>query len=329
MSATAFELPAGFNEDDEYPIATPPDIPLWSENYHHQAHDGTAGIALVMHLGRTPYDVTLWRQLILVALPSGEVLIDKSYGRTADGRGPGAGTLRFECQEPWRRWLVRSQGAAVRARREDLARSFASDGLHVPLSLELEYEAAGPVWDMSASMEGQSWGEIHYEQLCRVRGTIRYGDAAVAFDGGGVRDHTRGARDFSPLERYGWVHAVFPSGRGFIAMVVEAGEHHLSQATVLAEGRLHEAQIERAPLLPSAGAADEPYAFELRWEGARATIRGEVLRTIPCGLIVPNEFAAGCDPAVVSHPLFEGVTRYTWDDEVGYGMTERLIRRAG
>jgi hypothetical protein len=222
---------------------------------------------------------------------------------------------------------VRSRGAAVLAARERLARSFASDGLHVPLSLELEYEGAGPVWDMSPSMGAQSWGEIHYEQLCRVRGTIRYGEVEIPFDGGGVRDHTRGARDFTPLGRYAWVHSVFPSGRGFIAMVVEAGEHHLSQATVLQDGRLHEAQIHRAPLLRNVDAADEPYGFQLTWDGGSATIAAEVLRTVPCGLIVPNEFAAGCDMGVVSHPLFEGSTRYTWDGEDGYGMTERLMRR--
>src|SRR5215210_2607027 len=98
MAATGFDAPAEFAPEDELPIAQTPDVPLWSENYHKQVYDAGAGVGVLMHLGRTPYDVSLWRQLVVVYLPDDDVVVDKSYGR-APANGPGASTLTFDCEE--------------------------------------------------------------------------------------------------------------------------------------------------------------------------------------------------------------------------------------
>src|SRR4051812_42923939 len=166
MPPVTAEAPAGYATEDEFPIREIPDTPLWSENYCYPAFDTANGIGFWMHLGRTPADRSLWRELVVLYLPSGELLLVKGYGRGATERGPGGTTLSFQCEEPWNRWTTRLDGVGVVTTRERLDRGLATDGVHVPVSFELDWQGLGPIWEMGEEMRKQSWGQLHYEQLC-------------------------------------------------------------------------------------------------------------------------------------------------------------------
>ena len=98
---------AAMNDDSEFPARQWPEVPLWTENYCYVCYDPVAEIGVWTHLGRAPFDPTLWRELSMVFLPTGERLVNKGYGRSETDRGPGGATLSFECIEPWQQWRSR------------------------------------------------------------------------------------------------------------------------------------------------------------------------------------------------------------------------------
>lgn len=324
-TTSLFEAPEGYATEDDWQAGTWPDLPLWSENFFFCAWDPSAGLGVWTHLGRMPFDPTLWREMVLLYLPDGTIIQGKHYGRNESLRGPGSGTLSFECVEPWNRWRTRFSGALVRSSFAELDRGLFTDGIHIAAQLELEWRAVSPIWDMGAEMQRQAWGHIHYEQLGHYVGTVRYGDKEVEFNGVGIRDHTRGPRNWTLLHRHCWLHGLAPEGRGFMVCDVEVEGHHLRRAAVLADGELEEADLVGSPRLDSREDGYKGYEIHL---AGHPPIKATILHNNPMGFAAENEITYGFDPAVSSHTLFEGFSRFEWDGLEGFGLTERTLRHA-
>jgi hypothetical protein len=318
-----FGAPGGFRDEDDWQAWEWPDLPLWSENFFFSGWDAAEGLGVWLHLGRMPSDPTLWREMVLLYLPDGTIVGGKHYGRAESARGPGSGTLSFECLEPWNAWAVRFDGVLVRSSFDRLVCGLFTDGLHIPAAVDVQWRPFSPIWDMGAEMRRQSWGHIHYEQLGRLVGVVRVEDREVGFNGVGIRDHTRGPRDWTQLRRHCWLHGVFPGDRGFMVCDVEVEGHHLRRATVVADGLLHEAELVGSPCLQAR--EDGQHGYQIDLEG-HPPIRAEILHNNAMGFADHNEVTFGFDPAVSSHTLFEGFTRFSWGDATGYGLTERTLR---
>jgi hypothetical protein len=321
-----FGPPAGYSDADELPATEWPEIELWSENYFFCSWDPSAELGIWLHLGRMPNDPTLWREMIFFYLPDGTILNGKSYGRHQSESGPGSGTLTFECVEPWNRWRQNFDGVLVRSDFEKLDRGLLELGIYVPAALQLEWRPLAPIFEMGTEMQKQAWGHTHYNQLGRLVGSVRCEDKEVDFDGVGVRDHTRGPRDFRKFVWHCWHHGVFEDGRGF--MVVDAmadGDNRLERAMVLSDGEITEVGIIESGALSS---REDGYRdYEIRFEG-QEPIKAHVLHNNPMGFAADNEITYGHDPEVSTHHLFEGFTRFKWDGVVGHGLTERSLRHS-
>lgn len=320
--------PEGLTDDDELPLRDLPDIPLWSENYCFTAYDPATKTGLWLHLGRAPFDPRIWREIVAVYLPSGDFLVTKGFVRSDTSKGPSGPSMALNCLQPWNTWSVRFDGAAVRTGPADLDRTAVRDDLHHPLAFELSYEALSPVFKMGEEMRKQSWGHVHYEQLCRVHGPIRLPDGVIEFDGVGIRDHTRGPRDMNNVDRHVWLHGVFPSGRAFIVLDFKSVGHRLTRAVVMTDGIFQDAELVHSPLLDDQRDADTPYDVTLRVGGEETTIRGRIVHNLPFGLVPENEITIGSQTGVSTHWLFEGHTQFTWDGETGHGLTERTLPRS-
>ncbi|HVW32840.1 MAG TPA: hypothetical protein VHL53_09910 [Acidimicrobiia bacterium] len=312
------------DDRSEFPAQEWPDVPRWTENYCYVAYDPTTELGLWTHLGRAPFDPTLWRELSLVFLPSGERLVNKGYGRTETARGPGAATLAFECVEPWKRWRTRRDGASIRTTALALDAGMLSDRAHERVAFDLDWEDRGPLWDWGEVEAAHSWGRLHYEQLATVAGHVTVGGSTVPFSGAGIRDHTRGPRDFRSVERHIWAWGNFPSGRGFMLLGVNAAGQALTRAVTVEGDELIPRTLTGPPMLASRADAAEPYRLQL--DGHR--ISAEILHVLPGGFDGPNDICLGFDPAVTATANFEAFTRFEWDGEVGYGLTERSVRRS-
>ncbi len=257
----------------------------------------------------------------------------------------GAGPLRYQCEEPFRRWHLTYEGRVVDSTADDLIAGRtplpqfgaqvvrpgeapsgpggeAPPGGTVPLTVDVATEMVTPPW-VQGSLGGAGFipGERRFEQLFTASGTVRLGDAETAFRGGGLRIHRTGGNRTDPSDFFGhcWHSALFPDGRSFGFIYYHPrpdGSEKFREGWIIMDGRRYPAEIIGPPWVRSMQASGQDCSFRLRTEAGEARIEGETVmsvffpaRTMRHGLTFP--------------PLQQGIARYRWDGMEVYGMIER------
>lgn len=308
----------------------PPDVPTWVENYLSQAYCPQAGVGFFLHLGGMSYDPRLFEELAVVYLPDDEFVVARSFGYgSTPGAGPYGPGLRYECLEPYRRWRKTFRGPARRVSGDALRAGALTDGRHVPLEFELTYTSLAPVFELG-DMHEQNWASWHYEQHCRVDGTLIVDGEPIELHGSGIRDHSTGTRDLTGLRNHIWCHAEFPSGRAFCLMYLSNGDgtgrmNHaaLCKGNEVRYGRL----ISAAPLLDDWSQRGDDYEMVFDFEGEEVAMSAHILQVGALTLCGPGELAIGnaTGDDGAHHLLSEAMTRFTCDGETGYGLSERSV----
>jgi hypothetical protein len=317
-------------ESEEYPFAGQNPGDGWCENYALVANDPDAGINLCLYLGRQPFDLSVWHEILLLSLPDSRILVWKSAGRGHIDNGGGA-MATFRCTEPGQRWAVALDGFTWETTAIQLQGGPFGDGPWTRTALDLEFAAAVPPWILGNGDLDNAWEHSHYEQLGHVTGTVRVGDREWTFTGTGHRDHSRGPRDYRSVLDHAWVNCLFPSGRGFALYRMRLPD--LSDGVALAgvyDGEtLHPATVTSMPLLAETDDHDR-YGLLLDVNGAPVRIDAEILRRVgTVSYVTPNHMVIGTS----SHPqacqvVQERGTRFTWDGESGFGHTQRSTSAA-
>jgi hypothetical protein len=314
---------------DELPAVDLPDG--WTENYCHQCYSPQSGAGLWFHLSRLSGPVPVWRDILIAYLPGDRFLVAKGHGAGAHDRGPGAGMLSLSCDEAWRRWTMRFCGAVCDVNGDELRAGALSDQAHHIATIEMSWTAMAPVWDLGQEMQTQTWTQSHYEQACSVSGTVELGGESIDLTGTGIRDHSRGPRDFGTVRDHWWLNAQFPDGRSFALLEVtgHASDSHLLRRAYVSDGpdSVREAEVLSLEYEPG---IDGPVSHRavLRDGDRNHTIEGRIGQTMPFGMGEPNELILGStlkSPTVLR--LWEAQTEYRWDDQVGHGLTERSISK--
>ena len=309
---------------DERPQPTRPDLANWSENYCLQAYDPSTEIGLWLHSGLPVYDFELWHDITIVYLPGGtEVLIAKGFApRSMDPDVPGS-MLTGDYDDTTGEWVWRFRGAAMRANRHELEKGPAIDGPVEPVSFELRFAGLSKVWDLAEHVQGQVWTNAHWEQPCTTTGWVEFGGQRYEFDGSGIRDHSRGSRDFLYMGPHYWLHGQFPSGRAFGLLHIEptSGQPRpLSNGYIVEDGELHDVEVVS---LPTDRTFSGQLEVVLNGPNGRERIVGELLHDMPFTVEYPNEILFGYRPGKQQHLLREGQIRWDWAGETGYGLGER------
>jgi hypothetical protein len=334
---TQHDWSSGLAPEKEYATAVAPTEPFWSENLLFAGYDPASDLGFWLHLGTVPNDWSMWEDRVILRLPGDQgVLSMWAYYRTAPDRKPAGANLAFECLEPYRRWRVTFDGFAQHISNADMAAGLAPDGPRKRLKIDLEVVCATPVWDAQTSaksahgkgdMNSQSWAKEHYEQLWRASGVVTVADEAIAFNGTGWRDHSRGPRGGATADPWGGhviLGCLFPSGRGVIlsrywrpdgAINLEGG------CVVDPDGTFHHARVIEAPRLTTLELAGEHLPIAFAWPGGEARL---TMRT-DCSIwtAMQKQLAIGKD---LSGPGLMYVLNFgpcEWDGETGYVYIER------
>lgn len=333
-------LPAGVSRAAaaaiELPESLPPAIPLWAENYIYEITCAAAGVSMFLHLGRMSFDTRLWRDTVVIDTGADEVYVYRGFGRNAGDEGPGGSQLRFVMQEPFRRWSLHFEGAALCAARSDLSPNGVGalrDGPIVPLSLWLTAEADGPVWDLGQSITAHDWGKAHYQQSMRITaGELRIGGEVKTLSGLATRDHTRGPRDFSSLGSYAWIHGGIPGGRRFITLALDARpgfpQPPVRIGIITEADRMTKVEVLETAIPQRLDGGSPSYVLRLRAPDGLHVIEAERLHTVTLAVGAPNHLMLGpsTHPSCVAH-MFPSPTRFRWNGEVCYGFSERSFAR--
>jgi hypothetical protein len=191
------------------------DVKHWSETGFFQAYNPVDKVGVFTHVGRCQQDLDLWWSHTLIFLPNGEILADRSFGRSPDDRGVHAGASRIIVEEPFKRWRSVFDGHGERTTTVGLAAGVRGAGPGVAVRYDVTGFAAGPVWDLTADNDGAppggDWaGDGHYQQNFLTQGTLIVAGKTYSLDGIGWNDHSRGPRTFEHYGTHRWISAVLP-----------------------------------------------------------------------------------------------------------------------
>jgi hypothetical protein len=322
--------PAWLRDSDETPHRPETSV-LWSENYYSCAYDPSAQIGVYFHLSSRSGTPGVWEEVFAVFLPEDQFLVSKAFAPGRDEDGPVVAGTALRCDEPFDRWTKTYRGAARLVTGDELRSGPLGDGIHTPVDLSLTYTAMSPPFDYGRERIEQSWADGHYEQQHTVTGELRYDGNLITLEGTGLRDHSWGPRDLSPLGSTVWLHGQFPdSGRSFMLVhVPQPPGDPMTHAVVCNGKRVHKATVRSE--VPVASDVEEAerggYALTLETEDGTSTIEAEMLQAVRMSFVGPSEFCFGYHRGPgAHHDYVEAVTRFTWDGEIGYGFSERTVR---
>jgi len=251
---------------------------------------------------------------------------------STDGQGRpavrGAGPLRLQCIEPFRRWTMEFTGKALAS---TTARQMAGepDGELVDLAFRVEAEMAAPPWLMGGmtadaaramnSGDGSAlMGGVRYEQLCRIEGDVRINGKHHAISGTGMRVRRQGVRNMGAAIGHCQQSALFPSGRAFGAIVMAAGPgtpEAFNEAFLFEpDGRQIPARIVEAPWMTRLVEKGDDASLVLESTAGTVRIEGEVIASL---------FDHHLFEMAATSVLHQGTARYFWDGEQAIGLIER------
>ena len=333
------DVTGGIDSAEDEVIATPPNAPEYREGASVWIWDDAGRVGLpriaVECVGAT-WD-TARHASVNLAFPDGRVVVVRENATplpATDEQGRprvlGAGPLRLECIEPFRRWRVIFEGSARATTVDNQIEACTAGTRHEPrdvsLRFEVEADMAAPPWFQGTlDPDGQFVvGEHRFEQLFRAEGTVDVDGSTTAFHGGGLRIHRKGGArsDYSDWYGHCWQSAVFPSGRafGFIHYTPRPdGSVKYHEGFVLDDGEVVAAKVVETPWKRGWDASGEDVSFTLR------TRRGDVSIAAETYLSTFNP-AAPIRDGVAFPPTQQGIARYRWDGEEAYGMIERSTR---
>jgi predicted secreted hydrolase len=194
---------------------------------------------------------------------------------------------------------------------------------HVSWTHEAEVEIHGgqPVNDSVQTMYGRDFSLGHFNQHGRVHGEIRVGDESWAIDGRGWRDHSWGPRYWQVIYFYRLFIANFPNGDGFMLLKITDQQGKVRREGVLLVDGKYEDILDMDVITEWTDQQD-PKRVQLGVMTANRKVRidAEILTLAP----LRNRRKA--DGETLVSRISEGYTRFTWGEQVGYGMTEYIER---
>ena len=323
---------------EEYPIASIPETPHWSENFAFAGFDPSADIDLFCHIGRWRRDLTLWREVITIALPDGTVLVHRGIGNAlASPRGPGGGNFAVEVTNSTKASIrLRYRGGARRVSETELFEGPLMEGPHHLLAFDLSYEGVAPVWDISkVGDKTEFMGAGHIEQFGQLSGFIELDDERFEYDTLVNRDHSRGPRVIDTNIRHSWLQGYLDDGLMFQLYEAEVtgkvGPAY-SEVNVVENGLPCAARAtihDKLPFTNNRGLIHTPVRFHIDYGGKSLEITAtEFVHTISTQPSSPNDMYVGRRQVgeIQNTTVLEQGVRYTTaDGRRGYGHMERLV----
>jgi hypothetical protein len=327
--AQALTRAAWLQDADERPHRDEP-VLNWSENYLTYAWSPATGVGVYFHVTRLPGALARWEEIMYVALPDGRWLASRSTSPRRDVNGVEINGIQWRCDVPFQSWTKRFNGAAYLVTTEELEAGPLPDGSKVAVQLELECRGMSGTYDWGTDHLEQSWATGHYEQHCTFTGQLRFDGETVPFNGTGLRDHSWGPRDYTKLGSSTWISAQFPqSGRHFMVARVTGVPPAPELVFGVAGDRDRHGEVTPSDLLIARRFQDADRSYELQLtapDSTVSTIQAEILRSTRCSFHGQAQMILGIDNRpIANHHYVDGFTRFDWDGEIGYGVTEYTV----
>ena len=304
----------------------------FNESMYFNVYDESAGIGGFLRLGNRPNEG--YAELTTcIYLPDGRVAFTFHRPEITGNDAFDAGGMRFEVHEPFGALRASYQGKICLLEDPlDLAdpRAAFTENPWTECRVELDYRGISPmlggepVHDDGTPIDetpGEGFARGHYEQHVGARGVIRVGEEEWAVDGYGLRDHSWGPRYWQAPWWYRWLTGNFGEDAGFVISLITSRDGHRRVGGVWFENgeyhRLTDATVE------TEWRGDDRYHHHIRatacTDDSEHVIEGTVLSLVP----LRNRRTAPDGEQLLTR-ISEGMTRWCYDDRVGYGLSEYL-----
>ncbi len=259
-------------------------------------------------------------------MPDGSVLFQYKRPEITSNDAMHAGGMRFEVVEPMEKLRTVYEGSAVHlkdpSQMADPGTAFRNNPIR-RVKVDLIHEAGGPAYGSTGARHkitdpSKEFGKAHYEQHMIVRGTVEIeGEAPVAIDGLGLRDHSWGPRYWQAIYSYRWLTINFAPDFGMMVSTIWRDPEHRTQGgVVVRDGRMHTiTAVDIETKFADNGLFHESLLAHLTLDtGEKLDVSGKVMSFIP----LRNR-----REGMTTH-VGEGMTEYRCGDHVGYGLSEYL-----
>ncbi len=267
-----------------------------------------------------------------IYLPDGR--IGFMYGRPHidHNREMNAGGMRFEVVEPFKRLRVTYDGKICLLKNPfemaDPKKAFTTNPL-VDCKVDLAYAGVAPMYggktvnedgsDVELDPE-KSFARAHYEQHMQAEGTIAVGDESWKVAGFGLRDKSWGPRYWQSIHWYRWLPMNFGSDFAMMISIIASEDGQTRRnGMVLRNGEYVMIKDARVESEWDANGYQTHLKAWAKTDEREYEVHGRVLSLIP----LRNRRKRDDGSHLVTR-ITEGMTEYTCDGKVGYGLSEYL-----
>ena len=270
---------------------------------------------------------------VCLYLPDGRIAFMFGRPKITHNEAMDAGGLKIEVVEPFKRLRVTYDGKAVLLKRPhemaDPSKAFRENPV-LPCTVELDYSAVAPMWggevvkEDGSSLEidpEKSFSKAHYEQHVAAKGRFTIGDEAFEVDGFGLRDKSWGPRHWQAINWYRWCPMNFGPDFAMMISLVANDEGKVRQGGMVLKDGAYDVITEATM---ESDWDENGYQTHLRARivtesGANYSVDGRVMSLIPL-----RNRRKTPDGAELTTRITEGMTEYTCNGQVGYGLSEYL-----
>lgn len=314
--------------EDEFPH--PPDgSPIFNESVYVNGFDKTLGVGGWMRLGNRVGEGHA-ELSVCFYLPGGRIACQFQRPPIADNAKFSAGGLDIAVAKPFERLDIRYQGEVMLVddpqALNDPATLFktaprAQADIHWDTRAASPLHGGRPAQDDQQTMYGRDFSLNHFNQHVRTAGHVTIGEQSWMFDGHGWRDHSWGPRTWQAIHSYRLFLANFGDGHGFMLLRITGACGRARRVGVLmVDGRYEEVVDLDVTTRWNTPQAPRTASIAVRTAERTALIEAEMLTVAP----LRNRRKAG-DATLISR-IWEGFTRFTWDERETLGMSEYIER---
>lgn len=326
--------------DDDLMVADVPDVPMWNETMAGMFTDAKTSVSALLYLGRWWGEPTTLRQMVAFMLPGDRALYAKNYGRQPEARLPSAANLTMKPLGDGRIHYT-FDGPMDLRKQSDVAANGLGTGPTVRVKADIIFASDKPIWDLHATDPHDTENDLmfpggHMEQMGKFTGYMEFEGERFEFNEAyGVRDHSRGVRNWSTHHSHVWINGQFPSGLAFNcfrASIVGQPGYALNSAVIIRDGKMTGATIETEGLTKPGSDIWAPFEIVLKPDDGSTPVTIKVTKLWNCyqlGMYEPADLHFGA-PTTVADPKsawsLEQGGELSCDGEVGYGHVERCNR---
>ena len=318
------------NPEDEF-THTPDSAKNYNESMYFNVFDHQKEIGGWFRLGNRPNEGYA-EMTCCIYLPDGKVGFMFSRPKIADNSEMNAGGMKFEVIEPFQELRIQYIGKLLILEEPNqmLDPNLAfKNNPYLECNISISIKGLSPMFGGRAVRKDgkelitdpeKSFSKAHYEQHISGQGQISLGDEIYQIEGYGLRDKSWGPRYWQAIDWYRWLTINISKDLGFMISIVKQGEGSEKKGGIVFKNGVYERLIDSSittnydnkkfhkDFIVNANTKDEEFE-----------IKGRVISLIP--LRNRREDPEG---KLLLTRITEGMTEYTYQGQVGYGMSEYL-----